>query len=104
MKYFAACVEESDALGDCRVGRGKAYLGMDEVGYATANFAIALKVNPKNKEAAALLAKYKQTDDAPQITSQGIDDFQKLSPADKNKANDVLKAQEELYNSEKKAR
>lgn len=101
VKYFSACVEESDPLGDCRVGRGKAYLGLDEVGFATANFSKALKINPKNKEAADLLAKYKSSDDAPKITSKGIKQFQKLSAEDKKKANDVIKAQDKLYNSGK---
>ncbi|WP_417431531.1 hypothetical protein [Halpernia sp.] len=101
VKYFTACVEEGDPLGECRVGRGKAYLGLDEEGYATANFAIALKTNPKNKEAAELLAKYKNKNDAPKITSEGIKQYQKLSAEDKKKANDVIKAQEKVYNSGK---
>ena len=99
--FFAACIQENEQADDCYVGRGNANVGLGEIGYARANFAKALKINPKNKEASTGLANNPDDTDAPIITTEGLKKQKKLTDEDRKILNNVNKAQEEVHKATK---
>lgn len=97
-KSFISCIKENEKADDCYVGLGKAHLGDGNPSAARSSFNLALKINPKNKEALAGLAA-NPSDDAPLLTTEGLKTNKKLSDEDKKILNNVIKSQEKLYKS-----
>ena len=97
-KSFISCIKENEKADDCYVGLGKAHLGDGNPSAARSSFNLALKINPKNKEALAGLAA-NPSDDAPLLTTEGLKTNKKLSDEDKKILNNVIKSQDDLYQS-----
>ena len=94
-KSFISCIKENEKADDCYVGLGKAHLGDRNPSAARSSFNLALKINPKNKEALEGLAA-NPSDDAPLLTTEGMRKTKKLTAEDKKILDNVIKRQDEM--------